>query len=110
MFSCIEGNFDLDICRGLHGLKDNGFASAPARFWDRGARCFVRRFILGLDEAAAFFLGSMIRDPKASGSGTGEIFTPCQDKGMPSRAARDYRSCRDERRSCRRGRLEVIGS
>ena len=27
----------------------------PARFWDRGAHCFVGRFILGLDEAAAFF-------------------------------------------------------
>ena len=29
---------------------------------------------------------------------------------MPSRAARGYRSRRDERRSCRRGRLEIIGS
>ena len=28
--------------------------SAPARFWERGARCFVGRFTLGLDEAAAF--------------------------------------------------------
>ena len=45
---------DLDICRGLHGLGEYGFASAPARSWDRGARCFVRRFMLGLDEAAAF--------------------------------------------------------
>ena len=66
--------------------------------------------MLGLDEAAAFFGRSMIRDPKASRSGTGEIFTPCQDKNMPSKAARDYRSCRDERKSCRPGRLEVIGS
>ena len=41
---------------------------------------------------------------------TGEIFTWCQHKGTPSRAARGYKSCRDERRSCRRGRLEVIGS
>ena len=32
--------------------------SAPA--WDRGARCFVGRFMLGLDEAAAFFGGSII--------------------------------------------------
>ena len=46
--------FDLDICRGLHGLGEYRFASAPARSWDRGARCFVRRFMLGLDEAAAF--------------------------------------------------------
>ena len=32
--------------------------------------------MLGLDEAAAFFGGSMIRDPKAFGSGKGKIFTP----------------------------------
>ena len=49
----------LDICRGLDGLGESGFASAPARSWDRGARCFVRRFMLGLDEAAACFGGSM---------------------------------------------------
>ena len=30
----------------------------PARSWDRGARCFVRRFVLGLDEAAAGCGGS----------------------------------------------------
>ena len=29
--------------------------SAPARFGERGARCFVGRFTLGLDEAAAVF-------------------------------------------------------
>ena len=51
--------FDLDICRGLHGLGAYGFPSAPARSWDRGARCFVRGFMLGLDEAAACFEGSM---------------------------------------------------
>ena len=28
--------------------------SSPVRFWERGARCFVGRFMLGLDEAAAF--------------------------------------------------------
>ena len=50
---------DSDICRGLHGLGEYGFASAPARSWDRGARCFVRRYMLGLDEAAAVFGGSM---------------------------------------------------
>ena len=38
--------FDLDICRRLHGRGDHGFASAPARSWNRSARCFVRRFIL----------------------------------------------------------------
>ena len=45
---------DLDICRGLRGLREYGFSSAAARFRDRGARCFVKRFMLGLDEAAAF--------------------------------------------------------
>ena len=45
--------------RGLHGLGDYEFASAPARSWDCGARCFVRRFILELNEAAAFLGGSM---------------------------------------------------
>ena len=53
------------------------------------ARCFVMRFILGLDEAAAFFGGSVTRDPNAFRSRTDEI--PCQDKGMPLRAARGYR-------------------
>ena len=55
---CHRINFDLDICRGLHGLRDYGFASAPARSWDICERCFVRRFVLGLDEAAASFEGS----------------------------------------------------
>ena len=39
--------------------------SAPARSGDRGARCFVWRFMLRLDEVAAFFGGSVIRDSKA---------------------------------------------
>ena len=54
-----DNKFDLDICRGLHGLGEYGFASAPARSWDRGARCFVRRSVLGLDEAEACFGESM---------------------------------------------------
>ena len=32
--------------------------------------------MLGVDEAAAFFGGSMIRDSKTFRSGTGEILTP----------------------------------
>ena len=36
--------------------------------------------MLGLDEAAAFFWKI--------------------DEGMPSRVARDYKNCRDKRRSC----------
>ena len=39
--------------------------SAPAHFGDRGARCFVWRFMLGLDDTAAFFGGSVVRDSKA---------------------------------------------
>ena len=54
-----DKKFDLDICRGLHGLGEYGFASAPARSWDRGASRFVRRSVLGLDEAEACFGGSM---------------------------------------------------
>ena len=52
--ACHRIDFNLDIYQGLHGLGDYGFASAPARSWDRGARCFVMRFMLRLDEAAAF--------------------------------------------------------
>ena len=51
--------FDPDIGQGLHGLEEYGFASAPARSWDSGARCFVRGFMLGLDKAAACFGGSI---------------------------------------------------
>ena len=57
--------FDLDICRGLHGLGEYGFASALARSWDRGARCFVRRSVLGLDEAEACFRGSAVYTARA---------------------------------------------
>ena len=42
-------------------------ASAPARFGDRGASCFVVRLCVleQLDKTAAGFGGSMIRDSKA---------------------------------------------
>ena len=51
-----------------------GFSSAPARFWDRGARCFLRRLMLWPNEAAASF--GRIDDWGISlqESGTGEIF------------------------------------
>ena len=41
--------------------------SAPACFWERGARCFVVRLCVleRVDEAAAFFGGSMIQDSNA---------------------------------------------
>ena len=57
-------------------------------FGDLGVRCFVRRFMLGLDEFA--------------------VFVWKIDEGMPSRAARNYKNCRDKPRSRRRWRLEVI--
>ena len=47
----------IETKSGENRMFDPG--SAPARFWDRGARCFVERFMLGLDGAAAFFGGSM---------------------------------------------------
>ena len=65
--------------------------------------------MLGLDEAAAFF-GVPQTGASTFTSGTGEIFTPYQDKDIPSWATRGYRSYRDKPGACRRGRLEVIGS
>ena len=62
-------------CRGVIETKsgenrmfDPGGSHGRLRacpFWDRGARCFVGRFMLGLGEAAALFGGSMIRDSKS---------------------------------------------
>ena len=85
--------------------------------------------MLGLDEAVAFFFRIDDSELKSLQERYGQniyvvriavnrwlfearlaLNLPCQDKGMPSRAARGYRSCRDEQRSCRRWRLEVIGS
>ena len=52
--------------------------SAPARFWIRGARCFVVRLCVleGLVTICSVFGGSMIRDSKTFRSGTGKLFTP----------------------------------
>ena len=50
---------DLDIYRGLYGLGEYRFSPAPAHSWDRGAGWSVRRFVLGLDEAAAVLGESM---------------------------------------------------
>ena len=49
--------------------------SAPACFWERGARCFVGRFTLGLDEAAAFF-GDWMTGTSTCRRGIGDSFTP----------------------------------
>ena len=73
----------------------------PARSWDRGAHCFVKRFMLGLDVAAAFFGGSITGHQPAGGlyerivyavhsgqfadSEARPVVTPSQDEGMPSR-------------------------
>ena len=60
-------------------VRGNGFAFAPARFWERGARCFVERFILGMDEAAAFFRRIGDSGPKSLQERHGEVFTSCQE-------------------------------
>ena len=49
--------------------------SAPARFWECGARYFVGRFTLGLDEAAAFVLAGMMTWASISIRETRESFT-----------------------------------
>ena len=53
--------------------------SAPACLWERGARCFVVRLCVleRLNEAAAFFGGSLIRDSKAFRRAVrAKLFTP----------------------------------
>ena len=85
---------------------------APARFWERGARCFVVRLcVLGrLVTICSVFLRVDDSRLKNLQEWYGEniyavriavnrwLFTarlalnmPCQDKGMPSRAAQGYR-------------------
>ena len=62
--------------------------SAPARFWDRGARCFVvRLYVLEkLNKPAAVFGGSMIQDSKVSRTLAGSfkerpvLKMPCKSK------------------------------
>ena len=51
--------------------------SAPTRFWERGARCFVVRLCVleRLVTICSVFEGPMIRDSKTFRSGRGEIFT-----------------------------------
>ena len=101
----------MDLCQGLHGLRDAGFASAPARFGDRGARCFVGRFMLRLDEAAACFWGiddsglkslqerygrnvyaARLEVDRSLFEARPALNLPCQDKGMSSSATRGYSS------------------
>ena len=56
IFSISSDKFRLRYLPRASYTGKYGFISAPARFWDRGARCFVGRFVLELDEAAARFL------------------------------------------------------
>ena len=82
--------------------------SAPARFWDRGARWFVERF-------------EGLRQLKQSCSvcsavrwlfGIRPVSMPRHDKVSPSRTARGYRNSWEEQRSRRQGdsrRSEVRG-
>ena len=84
-------------------------ASAPARFWDRGARWFVVR-VYGLGQLETSF--SVFSDEIRWLFGIRPVIMRCQDKVSPSRAARGYRNSREDQRSRRHGdsrRLEVRG-
>ena len=74
--------------------------SAPARFWDRGARWFVARFD-GLWKLETSF--SVFLDEIRWLFGTRPVMMSCQEKVSPSRAARGYTNWREERRSRRHG-------
>ena len=79
--------------------------SAPARFWDSGARWFVASFNgLGQLEKSSSVFSDEIRWLV----GKRPVLMPCQDKVSPSRAARGYRNLREDQRSRRHG--EEIGS
>ena len=69
----------------------------------------MKRFIIGLNETAAFSGRSMIWDPKALGAVRAR-YLRCARATSVVEAAQGYRSCRDEQRSYRRGRLEGLGS
>ena len=84
-------------------------ASAPARFWDRGARWFVERFE-GLGQLETSF--SVFTDEIRWLFGKRPVLIPRQNKVSSSRAARGYRNSREDQRSRRHGdsrRLEVRG-
>ena len=70
--------------------------SAPAHFWDRGARWFVARFYaLGqLETSYSVFLDEIrwLFEKRP-------VLMPRQDKVSPSRAARGYRNSREDQRS-----------
>ena len=70
--------------------------SAPARFWDRGARWFVARFY-GLRQLEKSY--SVFSDEIRWLFGKRPVLMPRQDKVSPSRAARGYRKSREDQRS-----------
>ena len=84
--------------------------SAPARFWDHGARWFVASFYgLGQREKKSY---SVFSDEIRWLFEKRPVPMPRQDKVSPSRPARDYRNSREDQRSRRHGdlrRLEVRG-
>ena len=65
-FPCRDGVLKGEQNRGKIWCSvqaDRQAVSAPARFWERGARFFVGKFIVkALDEAAAFIGGRMTRE------------------------------------------------
>ena len=85
------------------------FTSAPAHFWDRGARWFVARF---------YGLGQLVKSCRIFSEEIRWFFEkrpvlmPCQEKFLPSRAARGYINSREEQRSRHHGDsrwLEIRG-
>ena len=83
--------------------------SAPARFWDSGARWFAARFYgLGQLEMSCSIFSEEIRWLFEKRP----VLIPCEENVLPSRAARGYMNSREDQRSRRHGdsrRLEVRG-
>ena len=74
--------------------------SAPAHFWDPGARWFVVR-LYGLGQLVTSC--SVFSEEICWLFDTRPASMPCQEKVLLSRAARSYMNCREEHRSRRHG-------
>ena len=74
--------------------------SAPAHFWDRGARWFVAR-LYGLGQLVTSC--SVFSDEIRWLFVTRPVLMSCQKKVLPSRAARGYMNWKEERGSRRHG-------
>ena len=74
--------------------------SAPAHFWDRGARWFVVK-LYGLGQLVTSC--SVFSEEVCWLFETRPALVPCQKKSLPSSAARGYMNWREEQRSRRHG-------